>query len=56
MRPGDLILTPAGTWHDHGNEGSGPVMWMDILDSPVVRFLETLNMEPYPHEKQMDGA
>ncbi len=55
MRPGDLILTPAGAWHDHGNEGSGPVMWMDILDSPVVRFLETLNMEPYPHEKQIEG-
>ena len=33
----------------------GPVMWMDILDSPVVRFLETLNMEPYPHEKQIEG-
>ena len=55
MRPGDLILTPAGTWHDHGNEGSAPVMWMDILDSPVVRFLETLSMEPYPHEKQVEG-
>ena len=55
MRPGDLILTPAGTWHDHGNEGSEPVMWMDILDSPVVRFLETLNMESYPHERQADG-
>jgi gentisate 1,2-dioxygenase len=55
MRPGDLILTPAGTWHGHGNEGSAPVMWMDILDSPVVRFLETLSMEPYPHEKQIEG-
>jgi gentisate 1,2-dioxygenase len=55
MHPGDLILTPAGTWHDHGNDGSGPVLWMDILDSPVVRFLETLNMEPYPHEKQIEG-
>jgi gentisate 1,2-dioxygenase len=55
MRPGDLILTPGGAWHDHGNDGSGPVMWIDILDSPVVRFLETLSMEPYPHEKQVDG-
>ena len=27
-------------------------MWMDILDSPIVRFLETLSMEPYPQEKQ----
>lgn len=56
MHPGDLILTPAGDWHDHGNEGTGPVMWMDILDSPVVRFLETLTMESYPHEKQSAGS
>src|SRR5271155_4223517 len=28
---------------------------MDILDSPVVRFLETLQMEPYPQERQTDG-
>ena len=56
MHPGDLILTPAGDWHDHGNEGTGPVMWMDILDSPVVRFLETLTMESYPHEKQLAGS
>jgi gentisate 1,2-dioxygenase len=56
MHPGDVILTPAGDWHDHGNEGSGPVMWMDILDSPVVRFLEALKVESYPHEKQMEGA
>jgi gentisate 1,2-dioxygenase len=55
MHPGDVILTPAGDWHDHGNEGSGPVMWMDILDSPVVRFLEALKMESYPHEKQTEG-
>jgi gentisate 1,2-dioxygenase len=52
MLPGDVVLTPGGTWHEHGNEGSGPVMWMDILDSPIVRFLETLSMEPYPQEKQ----
>ena len=54
MRRGDLILTPAGTWHDHGNEGPEPVIWMDILDSPVVRFLEMLSMESYPHQRQTD--
>jgi gentisate 1,2-dioxygenase len=26
---GDLILTPNGTWHDHGNDGSEPVVWVD---------------------------
>ena len=53
MRPGDVILTLAGDWHEHGNEGSGPVMWMDILDSPVVRFLESLKTDPYPHASQV---
>src|SRR5689334_14339272 len=24
MREGDFIITPAWTWHDHGNEGAGP--------------------------------
>src|SRR6202042_871958 len=56
MRPGDLILTPAGMWHDHGNDGAGPVLWMDILDSPVVRFLETLSVEPHSHEKQLNSG
>jgi gentisate 1,2-dioxygenase len=45
MAPGDLVLTPSMTWHEHGNEGSGPVMWLDGLDSPVVRYLEILSME-----------
>jgi gentisate 1,2-dioxygenase len=46
MAPGDLVLTPSMTWHEHGNEGSEPVMWLDGLDSPVVRYLEILKMEP----------
>ena len=40
MYPGDLILTPHGTWHDHGNEGieglSEPVTWLDGLDIPLI--------------------
>ena len=46
MAPGDLVLTPSMTWHEHGNEGREPVMWLDGLDSPVVRYLEILKMEP----------
>ena len=37
---GDLILTPNGTWHDHGNDGAGPVVWADILDFPLMEFLD----------------
>jgi gentisate 1,2-dioxygenase len=37
---GDLILTPNGTWHDHGNDGNTPVVWADILDFPLLEFLD----------------
>ena len=40
MRRGDLIVTPAWTWHDHGNLGAAPVVWLDGLDIPLVRFLD----------------
>ncbi|MGH2568364.1 MAG: cupin domain-containing protein, partial [Bacteroidota bacterium] len=39
---GDIILTPNGTWHDHGNDGAGPVMWVDILDWPLLEFLDCI--------------
>jgi gentisate 1,2-dioxygenase len=52
MRRGDLVVTPSMTWHDHGNEGTGPVVWTDGLDSPVVRYLENLAMDPYEGETQ----
>ena len=56
MRRGDVVLTPSMTFHDHGNEGTTPVMWLDGLDSPVVRYLENLWMEPYPDEQQPTGG
>lgn len=37
---GDLILTPNGTWHDHGNEAKEPVIWIDMLDWPLMEFLD----------------
>ena len=37
---GDLILTPNGTWHDHGNDGAEPVVWIDVLDFPPMEFLD----------------
>ena len=32
MTPGDLIVTPAWTWHGHRNQGTQHTMWLDILD------------------------
>jgi gentisate 1,2-dioxygenase len=37
---GDIIITPNGTWHDHGNEAKAPVIWIDMLDWPLMEFLD----------------
>lgn len=41
---GDLILTPAGTWHGHGNDDREPVIWMDVLDWPLLEYLDVIWM------------
>src|SRR5205823_9305369 len=40
MEPGDLIITPPMRWHDHGHEGTEPVIWLDGLDLPLVRSFD----------------
>jgi gentisate 1,2-dioxygenase len=40
MHRGDFIITPSWTFHDHGNDGAEPVVWLDGLDIPLVRFLD----------------
>ena len=40
MRRGDLILTPTGLWHEHGHDGDQPVVWLDVLDLPLVYYME----------------
>ncbi len=41
MARGDLILTPTGLWHEHGHDGDAPVVWLDVLDLPLVHYTET---------------
>jgi gentisate 1,2-dioxygenase len=45
MSRGDLVLTPNGCWHDHGNEGTEPVIWVDVLDVPLVESLNSTAFE-----------
>jgi gentisate 1,2-dioxygenase len=52
MSFGDFVLTPNWTWHDHGSESSGPVVWLDGLDIPLTTMLEGIFFEPYPTEAQ----
>ncbi len=41
MERGDLILTPAGKWHEHTHEGEGPIVWLDVLDLPLMYRLNS---------------
>ena len=52
MHPGDFILTPAWTWHDHGNPGTEPVVWMDGLDIPILALFDAQFAEDYPEPEQ----
>ena len=52
MHPGDFILTPSWTYHDHGNPGDEPMVWLDGLDMPIVNLFDTSFAEHYPGEVQ----
>jgi gentisate 1,2-dioxygenase len=52
MLPGDFIITPSWTFHDHGNPGSVPVVWMDGLDIRIVELFGAQFHEAYPEEVQ----
>ncbi|MCL6593163.1 MAG: cupin domain-containing protein [Alicyclobacillus sp.] len=50
MEPGDLILTPPWTWHEHGHDGTEPVLWMDGLDVGLVKSFAASFFNPYEGE------
>jgi gentisate 1,2-dioxygenase len=52
MHPGDFIITPSWTFHDHGNPGDTPVVWLDGLDIPIVSFFDAGFAERHPLESQ----
>ena len=55
MEPGDFIVTPSWTWHEHAHEGDGPTVWLDVLDVAVIHlfnatFTEHLPTKRYPEK------
>jgi gentisate 1,2-dioxygenase len=52
MGPGDLMLTPAWSWHGHVSEADGSMIWMDGLDVPIVQALGT----PFVFEEYPEGG
>jgi len=55
MYPGDLVLTPNWCWHDHANDTDAPMIWLDGLDTPLVRMLEAGFFEEYSQDRQKIG-
>jgi len=45
MKPGDFVITPSWTWHDHGNVGTQPMVWLDGLDMHLVNLCEGCFLE-----------
>lgn len=52
MHPGDFIITPSWTFHDHGNPADVPVVWLDGLDIPIVAFFDAGFAERYHEPSQ----
>jgi gentisate 1,2-dioxygenase len=60
MAERDLILTPAWCWHAHANPGDERVIWLDLLDAPLIRQLDIVRFErerkSAPPSLPADGA
>ncbi|HLG72251.1 MAG TPA: cupin domain-containing protein [Chloroflexota bacterium] len=62
MEPGDFLLTPSWAWHGHSHEGQEPMIWLDVLDAPLIgtmdwRFFEEFGSETkqlQPSEEPLD--
>ena len=50
--PGDMVLTPNDTWHNHGTVGDEQAVNLSVLDLPLV---ETLNAIHFEHDYTEDG-
>jgi len=51
--PGDMVLTPRDTWHNHGNTGDEPAINLSVLDYPLV---ENLNALAFDHDYKEGGV
>lgn len=53
--PGDMVLTPHDTWHNHGNKGDEPAVNLSVLDLPLVEVLNALYFE-HDYEEERGGV
>lgn len=48
MQFGDLVTTPGWCWHEHRHGGDAPIVWLDVLDAQLHRYLGTDAFQPGP--------
>jgi 1-hydroxy-2-naphthoate dioxygenase len=52
LEAGDLVLTPAYSWHDHRNEGDETGIWLDVLNTPMAFALNQVFYEEFGAKAQ----
>ena len=52
--PGDVVLTPANAWHNHGNHGDDYAVNVSILDLPLTEVLNAASFE-HDYTEEVDG-
>ncbi len=52
--PGDLVLTPHDTWHNHGNGPDAASVNLSVLDMPLVNVLNATYFE-FDYKEEVDG-
>ena len=56
MDPGDFVITPSWSWHGHAHEGAGPMMWLDVLDAPLIAVMDWRFYEEWGAAKELQPA
>lgn len=56
MEPGDLVLTPSWSWHGHAHHGTETMVWLDVLDAPLVGLLDVGFYQEFDTPKRLQPA
>ncbi|HEY7065442.1 MAG TPA: cupin domain-containing protein [Chloroflexota bacterium] len=56
MDPGDFVITPSWSWHGHAHNGAGPMLWLDVLDAPLIGAMDWRFYEEWGAAKQLQPA
>src|SRR5215204_2044402 len=52
--PGDMVLTPNDTWHNHGTIGNEQALNLSVLDLPLVETLNAIHFE-HDYKEEVNG-